>query len=300
MLRCSVFGSGSGGTLSLIVGIHGIAKQQLGRNQLQSPWQIALRDGLERACRHPVPLPPLDIAFYGDLFLPEPPAGKSAADLDDRLLAELTDEERADLEAAAAEILSEDELAAAAAVQDKAYTRTPLPLQAVLRAVDRKFDTSAGVLYVATLRQVRRYLCDAEIKKQVDEQVDAAVDPQCRILIGHSLGSVVAWEYVRRHPEHRLDLLVTAGSPLGLRMVRSRLPDCGFAAAGPPAHLEEWVNVRDPRDPVACAGPLKTWWPWSCDAPVSNQGDAHSAFRYLGKRRTGEAVLRHAPELAGP
>lgn len=286
--------------MSLIVGIHGIAKQQLGRNQLLFPWQIALRDGLERAVRHSAPLPPLDIAFYGDLFLPEPPKGKSAADPDDRLLAELTDEEYADLEAAAAEILSDSELAAAAAAQEKAYTRTPLPLQAVLRALDRKFDASAGVLFVATLRQVRRYLYDPVIKKQVDEQVDAAMDPQCRILIGHSLGSVVAREYVRRHPEHRLDLLLTAGSPLGLRMVRSRLPDPEFAAAAPPAQLGEWVNVRDPRDPVASAGRLTTWWPWSSDAPVSNQGDAHSALRYLSKRQTGEAVLRHAPELAGP
>lgn len=287
--------------MSLIVGIHGVAKQQLGRNQLQSPWQAALRDGLERACRHPVPLPPLDIAFYGDLFLPEPPISKSAADDPDvRLLAGLTDEERADLEAAAAEILSEEELATATAVQERAYTRTPLPLQAVLRAVDRKFDASAGVLYLATLRQVRRYLYDPELKKQVDDQVDAAMDPQCRILIGHSLGSVVAREYVRRHPEHRLDLLLTAGSPLGLRMVRSRLPDPEFAAAGPPEHLGEWINVRDPRDPVACAGLLKTWWPWCSDAPVNNQGDAHSVFRYLSKRPTGEAVLRHAPELAGP
>ena len=287
--------------MSLIVGIHGIAKQQLGRNQLQSPWQTALQDGLERACRHPVPPPPLDIAFYGDLFLPEPPKARSATDdPDERMLADLPDEERADLEAAAAEILSEEELAAAASVREKAYTRTPLALQAVLRALDRKFGASAGVLYLATLRQVRRYLYDPELKKQVDEQVDAAMDPRCRILIGHSLGSVVAREYVRRHPEHRLDLLLTAGSPLGLRMVRSRLPDPGFAVAGPPGQVGEWVNVRDPRDPVACAGPLKTWWPWCSDAPVNNEGDAHSAFRYLSKRQMGEAVLRHAPELAGP
>jgi hypothetical protein len=286
--------------MSLVIGIHGIAQQQLGRSQLKAPWQAAFSDGLEKACRHRVPLPPLDIAYYGDLFVPPVTSGKAASELDEVLLDDLTGDEAADLEAAARELLSDEDLAAADAARGKAYTRTPLPLQRMLRALDRRFGASAGVLSLGEFRQVRRYLCDPGLKKEADALVDGAVDPDCRILVGHSLGSVVAWEYVRRHPEHPLDLLLTVGSPLGLRMIRSRLPVPDFAAGTRPAHIAAWVNVRDPRDPVACAGVLTPWWQWSTDLPVNNQGDAHSATRYLGQRETGKAVLARAPELAGP
>lgn len=286
--------------MSLIIGIHGIAQEQLGRHLLADPWRRALADGLERACRHAVALPPLDVAYYGDLFLPPPPGGKALADTADRLLDDLTDDECADLVTAASAALSPAELAAADATPDKGHTRSPLPLQAVMRALDRRFGVSAGVLYLGELRQVRRYLCDQELKNDADARVDAAVGPECRILVGHSLGSVVAWEYVRRHPEHQLDLLLTVGSPLGLRMIRSRLPDSNFSAEARPAHIAGWVNVRDPRDPVACAGDLRSWWPWTADERVNNQADAHAATRYLAKRVTGEAVLQRAPGLAEP
>jgi len=40
--------------------------QQSGRHQLIEAWGPALADGLERAAGHQVPIPELDIAFYGD------------------------------------------------------------------------------------------------------------------------------------------------------------------------------------------------------------------------------------------
>lgn len=56
--------------MAAIVGVHGIAQQQLGRHQLREPWRRSLADGLERASGARVAPPPLDIAYYGDLFLP--------------------------------------------------------------------------------------------------------------------------------------------------------------------------------------------------------------------------------------
>lgn len=284
--------------MSLIVGVHGIAQQQLGRNILLGPWQRALADGIERACRHPVSLPPLDVAYYGDLFLPAVGAAKAASDDVERMLAELDDDECADFESAAREVLSPEEIAAAEAAQEKAYTRTPGPLQVLLRALDRRFGASAGVLYLGELRQVRRYLTDPRLKAEADARIDAVMAPECRVLIGHSLGSVVAREYVRRHPEHRLDLLVTLGSPLGLRMIRSRLPGPDLPVDAPPEWLAGWVNVRDPHDPVACAGDLRSWWRWIDERLVNNQADAHSVTRYLAKREVGDALVRKVPELA--
>ncbi|WP_433685416.1 hypothetical protein [Nocardia sp. CA-119907] len=286
-----------------VVGVHGIAQQQVGRNQLREPWRLALADGLERATGHaPATPPPLDIAFYGDLFLTDADTGaatKSVAAEADSVLAGLEQSEVDDLCSAAAEAVSERDLANASEQPAKGYTRVPVPLQRALAALDRRFGAAAGVLYLGELRQVRRYLCSPELKAAVDDRVDAAITDECRIVVAHSLGSVVAFEYLRRNPQRRMDLLLTLGSPLGLRMVRTRLPDPAHGAAdGKLPSTGAWVNLRDPRDPVACAGGLARWWPRVRDVEVNNQADAHSVARYLSKRAAGVAILDVAPELA--
>ena len=55
--------------MSVLVGVHGVGKEQLGRHQLQAPWSRAVADGLERARGEEIDIPQLDIAFYGDLVL---------------------------------------------------------------------------------------------------------------------------------------------------------------------------------------------------------------------------------------
>src|SRR6266568_7383053 len=216
----------------MIVGVHGIAKQQLGRRQILKDWLPALGDGLERAHGARVPDPPLDIAYYGDLFLPPAPAPgrKRAAEHPDDWLDVLAGEELGDLLGASSEAISDGEIAAAQAEEGKGYTRVPAPLQAVLRALDRRFGRSAGALYLGELHQVRRYLRDQSIKEEADEAARAAMTAAGRVLIGHSLGSVVAFEFVRQNPDHPLDLLLTIGSPLGLQMVRRLMPDAGYGA----------------------------------------------------------------------
>jgi hypothetical protein len=68
-----------------------------------------------------------------------------------------------------------EEIAAAARAEPKGYSRFPHALQVVMRAVDRTFGSSAAVLSVGVLRQVRRYLSDPE----VGSAVDAVSAPQC-------------------------------------------------------------------------------------------------------------------------
>lgn len=283
--------------MSVVVGVHGVAQQQFGRKQLLRDWRLALADGLELAFGRPVAYPPFDIAFYGNVFLPRTgTTNKGATQPDD--LTDLSDVEEVELLDAAHEVVTAEEIAAAASLPpDKAYTRTPKAVQAVLRALDARFGAAAGVLYLGVLRQVRRYLVAPELKAEVDGLVDRAVTADCRVLVGHSLGSVVAWEYLRRHPEHRVDLFLTVGSPLGLRMVRSRLPHAVF---GPPRNVGRWVNIRDRRDPVACAGDLIQLWPGVHDRHVDNEGDSHNVARYLSKVETGSVILEAAPQLGVP
>ena len=287
----------------MIVGVHGIGQQQSGRAQLLRDWAPAISDGIEAATgRAPTSLA-VDVAFYGNLFLtkaagaPKGAMETSAADL----LADLDTAELSDLDEAVAEIVSAEEVEAAARFPPTmGVPHVPSWLQARFRAIDAKFGAAAGVLYVGELRQVRRYLCHPELKAKVDAIVAAkmAVDgiSRSRILVGHSLGSVVAWEFVRQHPEHELDLLLTLGSPLGLRMVRSRLPEQGRRAA---CRIRYAVGERAgpggsgglrrrPRDLVAGVEDLCVY---------NGRDDAHSACRYLSKAETGSAMTDADPRL---
>jgi hypothetical protein len=266
--------------LASVVAIHGIGQHQRGRHQLLSAWRPAIADGIERATGRRVAEPPdLDIAFYGDLYLPPdgPATTKSGGDEVDRVLADMDDAECDEL---AEELGAELDLTVDAG--DKGLSAVPRPLQVVLRALDRRFGVAAGVLSLGVLKQVRRYLLDPDLKASTDERVREAVGPDCAVIVAHSLGSIVAYEYLRQS-EDKAITLVTIGSPLGLRMVRDRITVTGLA-------VPRWVAVRDPRDPVACAGDLAEWWPGTLDRLVDNGRDAHAAERYLGKRVVGEAV----------
>lgn len=71
------------------------------------------------------------------------------------------------------------------------------------------------------------------------------------VVIGHSLGSVVAYEALCDHPQVNADLLITIGSPLGLDPVQAELRKKYKVLSRPPGTLY-WMNFSDPWD-VVCA-----------------------------------------------
>jgi hypothetical protein len=273
-----------------LTGVHGIAKQYLGRHQLLERWTPARGDALERATGRHARRPALDLVFYGHLFRPSVPGelAKSPADEAAAQLADLDAEELAELTEAVEQIVTAADLADAASRVDKGLW-LPVPVQVLAGAIERRFPPASGILHLGVLRQVRRYLRDPALKAEVD-QITAETAADAVILIGHSLGSVVAYEFLRQHPGHPAKLLLTLGSPLGLRMVRRRLPVGGLAVA-------QWVNVRDRNDPVTAAGALDRWYPGVLERPVRNGADAHAAERYLDCRAVGDALLATLPEL---
>jgi hypothetical protein len=274
--------------VAVLVGVHGIGKQHLGPHQLEELWRPALSDGLFHATGRHVPPLDLRIAFYGDLFRVRPASGRKSGVGDEDVLADLDAEEIADLSDAVTEIVPPADLAAAAEAPPKAHTRVPRGVAVLLGAVERRFPGASGVLVLGTLRQVRRYLRDPALKAEVDGRV-AEWAAGTDVLIAHSLGSVVAYEHLRR-TGRAVELLLTMGSPLGLRMVRSHLQVQELVGV-------PWVNVWDRADPVACAGGLSAWWPQVADEAVQNSSDAHAADQYLCRAETGRAIHRARPDL---
>ncbi|MEU1035786.1 hypothetical protein ABZ402_45365 [Streptomyces mirabilis] len=109
-------------------------------------------------------------------------------------------------------------------------------------------------------REVATYLADADspARTAAREEVAACIARhRPRVVLAHSLGTVVTYEALHAHPELQVDLLVTMGSPLALpHGVFDRLVPAPTGA--PPARLgvrpagvARWVNIADPGDPVA-------------------------------------------------
>jgi hypothetical protein len=274
--------------VSPLIGVHGIGQQYRSRKEILDQWIPALSGGLEWATGRHIQ-PDLDLAFYGHLFRQAEPERmtKGAVSSDDAAgLADLDDAELADLTMAVEEIVTPDDLAAAAASPEKAWA--PARVGTLIGAVERRFPHLSAVFVMRTLRQVGSYLRDPWLKAGVD-QITAEAAAGATVLIGHSLGSVVAYEFLRRNPGHSVKLLLTLGSPLGLRMVRDRLP------ADQPA-VECWINVRDLNDPVTAAGALDRWYLGVDDRLADNGRDAHKAQHYLNCKATGEALRDFLPE----
>ncbi|WP_256591130.1 MULTISPECIES: hypothetical protein [unclassified Pseudomonas] len=143
-----------------------------------------------------------------------------------------------------------------------------------------------------SLVQVTRYFIDPAIRDAAIESVMALIGPETKVLIGHSLGSVVAYEAA--HQLHqRLPLLVTLGSPLGLHsIIYQRLvpqPPCY------PPMVQRWVNVADVNDLIAVEPDLRGMFGiglpadsiFESESTVDNGSEPHRADFYLGKQAVG-------------
>ena len=124
------------------------------------------------------------------------------------------------------------------------------------------------------------------------------VTPDTQVVIGHSLGSVVAYEYIARYCPPQVELLVTLGSPLGIaNVVFDKLTPAPAGGAGAwPGTVPCWINVADPDDIVALRKQLAPLFPASAGAAgvedhlVDNGDEPHAISRYLNAEPTGAAL----------
>ena len=148
-----------------------------------------------------------------------------------------------------------------------------LPLASVLRAP------------VFGLDQMGRYLDDDARCAAVLQRVAHAIHraPRPRVVVAHSLGSVVAWD-VLADPRIDIDLLITLGSPLAHPAIQAS------AAAFPYHRVGAWLNVVHLLDPVPAGRGLHDAFPAACDAFLSPVPDRSSP---------GSALSRVAAAVAG-
>lgn len=306
---------GQGKPVAEIVLVHGIAQQQKSAAVLENQWTPCLAAGVRTAGFPEVAdrIWPADypeaietrMAFYGSLFVAPGQQGDDPGDF--------TAEESAFAEALAlAWLRHAAERATKADVRQTArrelayVTHQMGKEQGAGRVLRSAIGSLARIPWFApygmglaerftklSLTQVTRYLIDDGIRSAALETVSKLIGPETKVLIGHSLGSVVAYEAAHdlREP---LPLLVTLGSPLGLPPIHQQLrPEPSF-----PPNVRRWVNVADPDDFVAAGSDIRGLFcgnkldedRFKHSSTVANGAAPHSCDFYLGTAEVGGPV----------
>nr|WP_239073914.1 serine peptidase [Streptomyces sp. SID10853] len=171
------------------------------------------------------------------------------------------------------------------------------PLRQVLSWVSRRRNIPIGTvirLAVQLAGEVRRYLHVPQVRDAARSAVAESIRRvRPRVVLAHSLGSVVAYEALHAHPELTVDCFVTLGSPLGLpggifdHLVPAPIADRGARPAG----VGYWVNLADTGDLVAIPRRLGDRFPVDqhADTPIGRI-DFHTLGAYLSSPLTAAAI----------
>lgn len=177
---------------------------------------------------------------------------------------------------------------------------SPLRIAAVRRALDaltrtRFFKAVSDAFLVAALKQFRRYFEEPELRAAARTRVLERIGPDTRVVVGHSLGSVVAYEALCAASSQQVPALtlVTLGSPLGIRnLTFDRLDPAPIEGTGVwPRAAERWHNVSDTTDIVALVHELAPRFGTRVrDHRVHNGTSMHEMTAYLTAVETGAAI----------
>ncbi|MEU4619999.1 trypsin-like peptidase domain-containing protein [Actinoplanes sp. NPDC023801] len=306
--RTERFGAGlraagpAGASGTHLVFLHGRAQQGRDPARLRSGWLAGLVAGLSRGAFASVDAADVWFPFYGDVLaaaVPESLSGRPSAEV------VIDHGTTAFTVAAPAE---ESTRALYAHLLEQAAARAGMPVPVAAGAVREGFgdDLIHGarralgwlaarsrldeVVIATVFRDVAAYLDQPAVRERVLGAVLGCLPGSGRlVLVGHSLGSVVALDLISRLPSAlSVDVLVTAGSPLGLDSVSDRL-------LTPPPRLARpvgtWVNAWSPADAVAIGCPLADDWPQAADVITANaDGRAHDIAEYLSDARVAQAI----------
>ncbi|MFF2330169.1 MULTISPECIES: hypothetical protein [unclassified Streptomyces] len=274
-----------------------MGKQLMGSEMLRNEWFPALADGLRHAGRPSISDGEFTMAFYGDLFRPP---GRTLAVGDPMFTAsDVADGFELDLLLAWWERAAGIDATVPPATGATTLARSPRAAQTALRALQHSrffADVSLRAL-VFDLKQVRRYLLDPELRITARRRVQEQIGPETRVVVGHSLGSVIAYEALCAMPGHPVKALVTLGSPLGMRMVFDRLqPRSGDWPSAPrpddrPARPDSGTSPDPGASPGAGPGPGTSPGPGASRVPgsgpslrwtnVVDEGDVVAAVKDL-------------------
>lgn len=283
--------------MARIAVVHGINNTYRDSVSMAAQWVPALLGGIRLSDRRVnVSADDVSCAFYGDVFRP---AGRFLGGND---LTTLDGTDIQDL----AELALVDQWWAYAAANDPAVMPPGTRTIGAGGAVKAALAALAGSRFVAGaserllilwLKQVRDYFTDPETRRAIQARFAEVVAGDTKVVVAHSLGSVVAYEALCAHPDWGVETLVTLGSPLGIRnIIFDRLTprpnfQYGELRGAWPGAVGRWTNVSDRFDFVALVPRLHRCFGGELvDVQITNGTSLHDVTRYLTAKETGAAI----------
>jgi pimeloyl-ACP methyl ester carboxylesterase len=237
-----------------IVLVHGAFNELWGPNELKSRWLPAVRDGL---WHHGIAITDddLEVCFYGDLFRRAP-----GTEADEKI-----EQSRAGI---------------AESLHEMGGDTVAMLGQAANEAV---FDRTVDMVTIMST--------EPDLRDRIRARIEPLVDGTTRVVVAHSLGTVLSYLALCHHPNWTIDTFVTLGSPLASPVILQSLdpaPVDGRAAW--PGSVRRWVNVRAVGDKAAAIGLTETFGPQVEEVLIDNGHRAHAPEPYLNAVVTGAAV----------
>lgn len=244
--------------------VHGRSRPLFGPVEMKEQWIVALRSGFDAAgIEAPFADEDVRLPWYGD-NLTHLVGGDARAEAERiSLRGDLPVDEREfvrEVVEAVAErfAFTPEQLDAVTAPGDLGDSASDWArVRTVLAAVDAYVPGMSGATVAFVARECFGYLTDARLRQMIDDGVvNAAPESGPVVVLGHSLGAVIAYHVLRSHPEAQrwqVPLLLTVGAPLAWEPVIQALGRLETRRMPPP--VQRWVNARDERDAVA-HGPL--------------------------------------------
>ena len=241
--------------MARIVIVHGAFNELWGPNELKARWLPAVRDGL---WHHGVEVEAedVDVCFYGDLFRHHPGSDE------DRQL----EQSRAGVAEALSELQGGDAITALGQAASEAT-----------------FDRTVDMVTVM--------LTEPDLRDRLRARIESVVTDDTRVLVAHSLGTVLSYTALANHPDWPIRTFVTLGSPLAAPMLFNTLEPKPVAGQGAwPGSVERWVNVRAVGDHAAAVSLVEKFGPRVEEIVIDNGHRAHAPEPYLNAAATGAAI----------
>jgi hypothetical protein len=286
-----------------LVLVHGRSQQHQDADALKRHWISAFREGLAKSGLE-LPISEQDIRFpyYGQTLydlVTEVPT-EDVADVVTRDIGR--DEARQEFlysvldEVRRKEGITDEQLdqAAERAVAPRGLLNSPW-LQTFLEAIDQYVPGASGASIALATNDVYQYLKNPGIRDTIEQGVSAAIAPGVpTVVVGHSLGTVVCYNLLRRDGAAQgwgVPLYVSLGSPLAVTAIKKAL----HPVEHPPC-VAEWYNAMDERDVVALY-PLDEDH-FKVDPAIENKTDVdnetdnrHGISGYLGDKDVARRIF---------
>ena len=165
-------------------------------------------------------------------------------------------------------------------------------VQSIISILDNFAPGATEKTFSLFLRDIFLYTRRTAVRRAIDKIIADKLTDEPTVVVGHSLGSVVAYNVLQAANKKSVLAFVTVGSPLGIRGINSSLETPWKNVAG----VHGWLNAYDPRDVVALNPLDKTYF--GVQPEIVNDGtlvntteNHHGINSYLDKSVVTKAII---------